>query len=284
MEDKIRQTLSLYKEFDSPVVVFHNRNEIPCNSVPHLHSQVEFCYNITGAGGMFIDKQLYACTGHDLFFIPATCVHKTLVDKEIYYERCIINIDPKLIHEINTSSFLHRPLGWMEEESSRKPAKVNLTEDQHRVFVSLVDRYQLEKDSELKRFACLMEILDFLSGCFTDPRCFNAELKQPGTLSEQALVEIEKDFRNIRISQLSGKLYISSSHLSEQFRQDCGITLGQYLIIRKIAEAKKYLYLGIPVQQACELAGFSSYSNFIRTFRKYEGCSPGKLNSLSDPL
>ena len=55
-------------------------------------------------------------------------------------------------------------------------------------------------------------------------------------------------------------------------------------IDRKIAEAKKYLYLGISVKEACFLSGFSDYSNFIRTFKNVEGCSPGKFDSLSKPL
>ena len=29
---------------------------------------------------------------------------------------------------------------------------------------------------------------------------------------------------------------------------------------------------------------FSDYSNFIRTFKNVEGCSPGKFDSLSKPL
>ena len=275
---------SLFKEYDDPVLVFHNRNEIPYVSIPHLHSQIEFCYNISGAEGMFIDKQLYACQGHDLFLIPRTCVHKTLTPKDVYYERCIINIDPAFIDDLNTSKNLHRPLDWLNDPQYRTGAKVNLNEKQHQEFISLVDRYQVKDQSDLLRFACLLQILDFLTRCFCSRQCQKAVLKQPKTIAEQALIEIESHFRDIRVADLSGKLYISSSHLSEQFKEAYGVTLNQYLIIRKIAEAKKYLYLGVPVQDVCELCGFSSYSNFIRTFKKYEGVSPGKLNNLTDPL
>ncbi len=54
-------------------------------------------------------------------------------------------------------------------------------------------------------------------------------------------------FRDIKISEISEKLYVNSSYLSVIFKEEYGITLEQYLIIRKIAEAKKYLYMGVPV-------------------------------------
>jgi len=53
----MKETLSLYREREAPVIVFHNKNRLPHVNTPHLHSQYEFYYNIDGAGGMFADKK-----------------------------------------------------------------------------------------------------------------------------------------------------------------------------------------------------------------------------------
>ena len=280
----MEQQISLYRELEEPAIVFHNRNILPHVNMPHLHSQYEFYYNIEGGEGLFTDKKFYECTGRDLFLIPKTCVHKVLVPKDTYYERCIINIDSKLVDAINAMPNLHRPLLWLEGIGEPGPKKVNLNDKEHQEFVKMVEDYNAPEQSELKRYARLLEILSFLGELFPLGKECKGQIKQAASIPEQALMVIEEGFKEIRISDISERLYVNSSYLSTLFKEEYGITLEHYLIIRKIAEAKKYLYMGVPVNKVCELAGFNDYSNFIRTFKKFEGYSPSNLEKLTAPL
>lgn len=282
--DRMEEQISLYRDLEEQVIVFHNRNVLPHVNVPHLHSQYEFYYNIDGAQGLFADKKFYECAGHDLFLIPRTCVHKVMVKKGVYYERCIINIDSKVVDAVNAVPHMHRPLQWLEGTGETRPRKVNLDDAQHREFVEMVDAYSAPGQSELLQYARLLEVLSFLGEHFPVGKECRGQIKKPDSLTEQALIIIEEDFKNIRISEISERLYVNSSHLSVLFKEEYGITLEHYLIIRKIAEAKKYLYMGVPVNEVCGLCGFRDYSNFIRTFKKFEGYSPGNLERLSAPL
>ena len=280
----MNQQVSLYRDLEELAVVFYNKNILPHVNVPHLHSQYEFYYNIKGGDGMFADKKFYECTGHDLFLIPKTCVHKVLVPKDTYYERCIINIDSRLVDAINVTPSLNRPLLWLEGIGEPETKKVNLNSEQHEKFMEMVEAYSALKENELLQYAKLLEILAFLGEQFPIGKECKGEIRQAVSIPEQALAVIEEDFINIRISDISEKLYVNSSYLSTLFKEEYGITLEQYLIIRKIAEAKKYLYMGVSVNKACELSGFHDYSNFIRTFKKFEGCSPSNLRGLNAPL
>ncbi len=280
----MEQQVSLYRDLEERAIVFYNKNILPHVNVPHLHSQYEFYYNIKGGTGLFADKKFYECTGHDLFLIPKTCVHKVLVPKDTYYERCIINIDSRLVDAINVTPSLNRPLLWLEGLGKPETRKVNLNVEQHEKFLKMVEAYSVLKENELLQYAKLLEILAFLGEQFPIGKECKGESRQAVSIPEQALAVIEEDFKSIRISDISEKLYVNSSYLSTLFKEEYGITLEQYLIIRKIAEAKKYLYMGVPVNKVCELSGFNDYSNFIRTFKKFEGCSPSNLRGLNDPL
>ena len=280
----MEQQVSLYRDLEELAIVFYNKNILPHVNVPHLHSQYEFYYNIEGGNGLFADKKFYECTGHDLFLIPKTCVHKVLVPKDTYYERCIINIDSRLVDAINVTPSLNRPLLWLEGLGEPETKKVNLNAEQHEKFLTMVEVYSALRENELLQYAKLLEILAFLGEQFPIGKECKGEIRQAVSIPEQALAVIEEDFINIRISDISDKLYVNSSYLSTLFKEEYGITLEQYLIIRKIAEAKKYLYMGVPVNKACELSGFHDYSNFIRTFKKFEGCSPSNLRGLNAPL
>jgi len=280
----MNQQVSLYRDLEELAIVFYNKNILPHVNVPHLHSQYEFYYNIQGGDGLFADKKFFECTGHDLFLIPKTCVHKVLVPKDTYYERCIINIDSRLVDAINVTPSLNRPLLWLEGIGEPETKKVNLNSDQHETFMAMVESYNAFGQNELLQYAKLLEILAFLGEQFPIGKECKGDIRQATSIPEQALAVIEEDFKTIRISDISEKLYVNSSYLSTLFKEEYGITLEQYLIIRKIAEAKKYLYMGVPVNKACELSGFNDYSNFIRTFKKFEGCSPSNLRGLNAPL
>ena len=277
----MKNNLSMYRESSPAAIVYHNNNEIPGINIPHLHSQYEIYYNISGADGLFFDKKYYSCCGNDLFVIPRLCVHKALIKPSTPYERCIISIDDEIISAINSMPHIKGSLGWLEHVGDELTGKVNLDGNEHSEFMELVSKYNKTSD-ELYRFSVLAEILAFVSEKFRSTLPVSPDI--PDRMLGKALLLIEANFRNIRVSDIAGKLFLSNSYFSKQFAKECGVTPLNYLLIRKIAEAKKYLYMGISVKEACFLSGFSDYSNFIRTFKNIEGCSPGSLEFLSKPL
>ncbi|WP_159413111.1 helix-turn-helix transcriptional regulator [Ruminiclostridium josui] len=62
------------------------------------------------------------------------------------------------------------------------------------------------------------------------------------------------------------------------------MTLREYILDRRIEEAKRLLSNGENVSEACCKSGFSNYSNFIRSFTKLVGISPGKYMRLSKAM
>ena len=277
------ELFSLYRELDEPIICFHNKNYLTTTRLPHLHSQYEFYYNVSGASRVFVDEKIYECTGHDLFFFPRLSIHKGIIPRDDNYERYVINIDPKVVDSINRTIGLHNPLDWMTDEDLCVSKKVNLNDEEHQMFVKMVAEYNIAK-SDLSRYSIFIKILDFLSTFFADGKKCEEALAEGTNLLEKALMIVEERFKDIRVADISQMLYVNSSHLSTIFKEEYGITLEKYLIVRKIAQAKKYLYMGIPVKQVCELCGFQDYTNFIRTFKKYEGYSPKSLKALDAPL
>ncbi len=57
-----------------------------------------------------------------------------------------------------------------------------------------------------------------------------------------------------------------------------GFSIYDYIINLRIIKAKDLLREQIAVSTVCELVGFGSYSNFIRTFSKRVGISPGQYS------
>jgi AraC-like DNA-binding protein len=134
--------------------------------------------------------------------------------------------------------------------------------------------------NELLVYSKLFEILAFARHEFANSpaaKLGTPLTSEPESWSDKALGYIEKNFRKITVLGIASSLYVNEDYLNKVFKSETGITLNNYIILRKLAEAKKLLYLGHSVKETCVLSGFNDYANFIRTFKRIEGCSPGSF-------
>lgn len=277
----MNENTSLYVNSAPEIVAYHSIKQSVGIRVPHLHSRYEIYYNITGATGFIVDKKVYSCSGRDLFIIPKAKVHKAIVSSGSEYERCIISIDSKIVDYINSMPHASRNLAWLDCVGDTLTAKITPDEQMHETIISFIKEYN-ETAGELSKFALLLDFLEKIGGAFKSSDI--ATTMTPESVSVRALITIEESFQNTKISDIAEKLYVNSGHLGKIFKSEMGMSISDYLILRKIAEAKKFLYMGLSVKEACHLSGFGNYSNFIRTFKNVEGYPPGKFEIISESI
>jgi AraC-like DNA-binding protein len=277
----LNESTSLYVNSAPEIVAYRSIKQSVGIRVPHLHSRYEIYYNITGATGFIVDKKVYSCSGRDLFIIPKAKVHKAIVSSGSEYERCIVSIDSKIVDYINSMPHASRNLAWLDCVGDSLTAKVNPDEAMHEKILSFVENYN-ENSGELSKFALLLDFLEMIGGVFKSSPIATTMTHE--SLSVRALIAIEESFQNTKISDIAEKLYVTGGHLGKVFKAEMGMSISDYLILRKIAEAKKLLYMGLSVKEACHLSGFGNYSNFIRTFKNIEGYPPGKFEIISESI
>lgn len=261
------------------VSVLHSIDIDQFVTVPHLHCHYEIYYNISGGKSFFIENEFYECGPNDLFVIPKTHIHKVVAEKNHPYERCVIKIDDKIISSVNSMPQMNSSLNWLDEIGARYPRKVKLSAQSHEKFMMHIHEYQrLEETADrLLLYSKLFEILAFTKNEFEKCHERGDKSSVPESWSDKALGYIEKNFRKTSILNISQSLFVNEDYLNKVFKAETGITLNNYIILRKIAEAKKLLYLGYSVKETCVLSGFNDYANFIRTFKRIEGCPPGSF-------
>lgn len=271
-----------YRTLKKDIVVFHNKNELPYITVPHLHSGIEVYYNISGAKGFMVNGNFLKCGNFDLIIVPKVQAHKVLVKKNIPYERCIININESVLDILEMLAPSPVDFSFLNERHKC----VNLNKEQHKAFLELTGRYnKYEEEDGLKALSVFSELLAFIKMCFEkNPQ--RQEYLDDGDLSycDRIMKQIESSFKTASVSEITDRIFVSEDHANRLFREETGMTIKKYLTLRKIAEAKKHLFLGRSAKEACLLSGFGNYANFMRTFKNYEGYSPGELETLSKPL
>ncbi len=269
----------IFRDNRLAVSVLHSVDVNQFVTVPHLHYHYEIYYNINGGKSFFIENGFYECEPHDLFVIPKTHIHKLVAESGVPYERCVIHIDDEIISSVNAMPQMNSSLSWMDQIGTKYPRKVSLSDEKHQKFMMHIREYERldETHNELLLYSKLFEILAFVRGEFFRCEGMAVHSAVPESWSDKALGYIEKHFRKISVLAIASSLYVNEDYLNKVFKAETGITLNNYIILRKIAEAKKLLYLGHSVKETCVLAGFNDYANFIRTFKRIEGCSPGSF-------
>ncbi|MBE6571532.1 MAG: helix-turn-helix domain-containing protein [Ruminococcaceae bacterium] len=274
----INEKMEIFRDNQLAVSVQHSINVNQFITVPHLHYHYEIYYNINGGKSFLIENEFYECGPRDLFVIPKTHIHKVVAEKNMPYERCVIHIDDEIISSVNSMPQMNSCLSWLDEVGTKYPRKVRLSQSRHEKFMMHIREYDRldEVGNELMLYSKLLEILAFARAEFGSSPC-DDKSAVPESWSDKALGYIEKNFRKISVLGIATSLYVNEDYLNKVFKAETGITLNNYIILRKIAEAKKLLYLGHSVKETCVLSGFNDYANFIRTFKRIEGCSPGSF-------
>lgn len=83
------------------------------------------------------------------------------------------------------------------------------------------------------------------------------------------------------IPELAQQLNMTASTLKRQFKLHLGINIYHYYLQKKMEVALKLLHEEqFTVNETAERLGYASVSNFIETFKKYYGDSPGNYKRL----
>lgn len=84
----------------------------------------------------------------------------------------------------------------------------------------------------------------------------------------------------LTVENIAKKFNISTSHLSRIFRENTGITLIEYINIRKVEEAQYFLrFSNKSISEVSNQFNFCNQSYFTRIFKKYTGQTPKTFRS-----
>ena len=120
----------------------------------------------------------------------------------------------------------------------------------------------------------LTEILLFVNDSFQKKISKQKDI-MPEIVSEMILYIQANLTEELSLEQLSKVFYHNGAYLSRIFKKHTGLTLREYILDQRVEAAKRILSKGKSVSEVCYASGFSDYANFIRSFKKVTGISPG---------
>lgn len=109
---------------------------------------------------------------------------------------------------------------------------------------------------------------------------------------EKSVVDVVKDYIEEHLDEeltredFAAQVYLNADYLAKLFKQETGLSIGNYLVERRMAKARQLLSTTArPVNQIAVEAGYTNFSYFAKLFRKTTGMTPNEYRkSLKNPL
>lgn len=84
---------------------------------------------------------------------------------------------------------------------------------------------------------------------------------------------------SISVEQIAENLKLNRKYLSRIFKEKTNFTIQEYLIFKRLTEAKKLLKKGFGVGESAYMTGYNDAFNFSKAFKKQFGISPKEYSS-----
>ena len=244
----------------------------------HKHTVFELELYISGNINLITDKSTYHMQKGYLTLVPPGVWHRTMtVDVSSPYERIVLNIKKDLIDNLSTEQTDLSKCFYSNGINNINILK--LSDFNMEKYINLCHKLMPIIDSkaygdDVRRRNLLVEIMLISNNA---PNSKHSELPNIiPPLIKRILEFIDENLsKNLTLTSFGNEFYLNPTYISRYFKSHIGLSLHSYIIEKRIECAKQLLIEGKNVSDVCVTCGFGNYSNFIRTFKKHVGISPG---------
>lgn len=274
----------IFSPIKEDLICFHNttNTDLIDPSLPyHRHDAYEVYLFLRGNSLMYLEQSCYKLVPGDLIIISPAEMHRCICLDTQTYERIGLNIKKTALDKL--SSHRSNLSSCFETHAFGQNNLTRLNQEQIVYYSELAGKLihclsSEEYGQDLLAEAYATQLLVFINSLYHSST-FRSSNIMPELVSstmsyiKRNLVEV------ISADQLEQEFHYSSKYISQLFREHTGLTIRSYIIDQRVSLAKNHLAAGKSVAEACELSGFSDYANFIRSFKKIAGISPGRFKA-----
>jgi AraC-like DNA-binding protein len=266
-----RQTMIITDKFE----VFHYSDKNISRVGLHHHDFFEVYYLVDGKVNYIIDGREYLMNSGDILLISSNELHQMQKLDNNNYERYVIWISKNWLQTLSSK---HTDLFKIfAVHSENKSNKYTPTTSENKVVFDLVGKiykfYQSENfGDDVRTNIHLIELLLFLNEIYSKSENIQTVSNE---LVNKAVTYIDENFTsNINIESIAKHIFISTSRLSHLFKMKTGTSVYNYIVKKRLLEAKSLLLLNFSAAKTAEKCGFCSYVSFLKLFKKEYGMTP----------
>lgn len=273
----------VYERQPFAIYAYHSTELEIDHPVFHFHNNYELLLCTKGNIELYIEQSRYVAVPGTLFAISTEEVHKVMVMDSSEYERYVVHFGASIIQPLLGYDAIDL-LACFKGHAPGAQNAVVLGDEKLQEFCRIFEQIKnvLEQEpygKETLKITYMAQLLILVNRAFSHTAV-------PPSKPVSALVASIMKYVDSHLSQplsledIAGGLFMDKYYMAHQFKKQTGDSLYHFILMKRIALARRLLTEGRTVAEVCEQTGFNNYNNFIRTFRKYADMPPGEYRKL----
>lgn len=259
---------------DSDISMNYRRDDKPIQSDfrMHTHESYELYYFAGGNGIYRVEGTPYPLEKGDILIMRPAEAHYIDITENIPYTRLSVNFKPELIGGIDPSGRLLAPFDNRKIGTFNRYRAENFKSDAYSIFIKNI--ITDSPDRRVQTITNLLPLLNEISLAFGSV----TETEISKSLDSRIISYINRHIsENITLDDICNRFYISKTHLCRIFKKATASTVGEYITVKRLVNARQLILSGTPPTKAHLQCGFRDYSVFYRAYKKKYGISPSAL-------
>lgn len=257
--------------------VFHYREEKPEVVSVHHHDFYEIYFFLGGDVSFRVEGRTYHLEPGDLLLINPQELHQPLIQPGAVYERIVLWIDRNFLTGISTEQT--DLLACFDQTAPNhsnliRPPKMHRTVIRDLLESLTREYYSQEYGSGIYADGLFYQLVVEINRL---AKLESKRISQPEgpDLISQMLCYIGSHYQeNITLDVLAKEFYVSKYYLCHEFSRRTGTSVYQYVILKRLMQAREFLAEGQAPGEVYKICGFGDYANFYRAFKTEYGISP----------
>ncbi len=271
--------------FGDPVrfrfVQLHQIGELCCEAGyeigEHPQTVFEITYIVTGKGTIRTDGKAFPVEENSVFINAVGQMHAICADRGTPLRFCYLGF--AFVGRTGETAELER---FFRSWNGTKPF---VSKELLVLFSRVSDEFSERRDGYMAMIGAYVEqivVEAYRSYCEQHAGRTAGGGERIGNAAYTLVRYVDRHFRDIDdYRELAARLGYSYTYLAHTFKEKTGVTIGEYIIAKKMEEAKWLLRTGrMTVSQIAARLNYRSVQSFSNSFKKSVGLSPAEFQAL----
>ncbi|NIK76218.1 AraC-like DNA-binding protein [Paenibacillus castaneae] len=238
----------------------------------HTHFHYEIYYFHSGKVNYLINDRIYVLQPGDLLLMHGMTLHRAYVDPSVAYHRTTLHFDPFYFQQFIQTPFASDLLAPFQKLQNIRLQLRGSEKLEIEASLLKLEKLYLQQDSFSKQRvqALLLDLLILINQLCEQPLKDKQTFPSSKEHHVQTVISyLESHFNeDITLEGIGQELHLSKYYLAKTFKEVTGITIFQFLMQRRIYQAKVELINGSrPITDVGYEVGFKHPSHFSRAFK-----------------
>ena len=261
-----------YRDEDIDMHYSRDGKPVPSDFNMHTHESYELYYFVGGNGIYRVEGTPYPLEEGDILIMRPAEAHYIDITDNKPYTRLSVNFKANLFSYIDPDGKLLAPFNGRKIGTFNRYRAENFKSDAYSVFIK-----NIMTDSPDRRVQTITNLLPLLNEIYL---AFGSvtETEINKSLDSRIISYINRHIsEDITLDAICEKFYLSKTHLCRIFKKATASTVGEYITVKRLVNARQLILSGTPPTKAYLQCGFRDYSVFYRAYKKKYGISPSKV-------